>query len=132
MPPVEDILPVPDGDNAAPTPPQEVMQAAPPSNPLPKGFELLQDGTHNVKAMAAVQETQDGTLIHDRFQLQVLFQNGGRYHYQGVNREMIESFRKSEKPTTFLNAFIKPTHHCYRADPVTGEFYQPPMPEELD
>jgi hypothetical protein len=80
--------------------------------PIPEGFTEV-DST-NVRAVRFM----DVDLYAG--ELQVIFRNGGRYHYQEVPKEGYQNLLKAESKGAFLGRNIKPHFQCYQADFTTG------------
>ena len=81
--------------------------------PLPEGFQAVT--STNVRAIRFL----DTDLVAG--ELQVIFQNGGRYHYAGIPKTGFENLLKAESMGRFLGVHIKPHFMCYRADFLTGK-----------
>jgi len=93
------------------------MSAAPASQSpevpeIPEGFIYVDSS--NLLAVAFV----DSALTLK--EVQVIFKNGKRHHYEWVPVEVAEAFKAADSVGRFLAANIKPKFKSYEADAVTG------------
>ena len=93
------------------------MPEVPPEIKLPEGFTSVISS--NLAAVAFV-DKRDLVNAKGGTEIQVLFKNGTRYHYEHIDDITVSQFKIAESPGRFLNSNLKGKFLCYQADPITG------------
>ena len=99
------------------TPEQSDVEAP----PLPKGFRPVTSS--NLKAVAWLGPANEDLYAHEQAQLgnvEIIFHNGARWRYQGVDRETAHGLLTAESVGKFYNASIK-GNEAFHAERVPDE-----------
>ena len=93
------------------------MPEATPEIKLPEGFTPVISSN-----LAAIAFMDKRDLVNEKAgtEIQVLFKNGTRYHYERVDDITVSQFKIAESHGRFLNSNLKGKFSCYQADPITG------------
>src|SRR5665213_3297547 len=90
---------------------------AKPEIKLPEGFTAVISSN-----LAGVAFMDKRDLVNEKgaTEIQVIFKNGTRYHYEDCDDITVAQLKITESAGRFLNSNLKGKFRCYQADLVTG------------